>query len=663
MDVAAVPAHRTPWDRWWDEAVAPRLMIVRYLPAAGSGLVAILTVVNLLLGLSPVAFVVATSVVVGRVPDALAGGVGSPAWEGLVTAFLAAAGLFVVQQALVPVQTSLGELVKRRVDGHIHDRIMRAALRSTGIGPMEDQAALDALKEASRRLDGDGETPGMACAGMLALVARYTRLVGFVILVGVVASWSPAVALFAATMVFRHGNRGGLRRYAQAYHRVIGEYRHATYLRELGLGARAAKELRIFGLTSWLADRYAARYRAWLAPVWRLRRRIYLLPYLGYTALGLAVACLAFTILARGAAQGEISLTGLALGSQATVGALLLGAYYPEADDATQLGMLAAVGLTRFERRLAAWDTAVTPTDQVGPAGGGGRVAEPDPPPAAVAAPAAVTPPRVRFAGVSFRYPGSSRDVLKDLELELAPGRCTALVGVNGAGKTTIVKLLTRLYEPTSGAILFGGVDVREFPVEAWRRQISVILQDFVRYELSVADNVAFGAPHVPRDEARILRALERAGLGDVVATLPRGLDTPLSRAYAGGVDLSGGQWQRVAIARSLYALDAGARVLVLDEPTSALDVRAETEFFDRFVELTAGVTSLLISHRFSSVRRADTIVVVDGGRVIERGSHDELMAADGRYAELFRLQAEWFARGLDAEGEVVDPRTDVAER
>ncbi len=634
------------WSRWWDEAVTPRLLILRYLPAAGGGLIAALVTVNLLLGLLPVAFVVATSVVVGRVPGAFAAGVGAPEWEALAAALLAAAVLFVVQHALLPLQTALGELAKRRVDGHVHDRIMASALYSTGIGPMEDHSALDALKEASRRLDGNWETPGMACSGMVALVARYTRLLGFVVIVGVVTSWLPALALVAATMVFRYGNRGGLRKYSQAWSRVVGEYRHASYLRDLGLHARAAKELRVFGLTSWLADRYAARYRSWLAPVWSLRRRIYLLPYVGYTALGLAVACVAFVILARSAVEGDITLTDLALGLQSTVAALLLGAYYPEADDATQLGMLAATGLARFEHRVKQLDVAATSRRRVGARG-------------ETADPAAVDPARVQFSRVSFRYPGSSRDVLNGLELELAPGRCTALVGINGAGKTTVVKLLTRLYEPTSGAIRFGGRDIREFPVEAWRRHISVILQDFVRYELSLADNVAFGAPHVPRNQGRIRQALERAGLGDLIDRLPRGLDTPLSRAYVDGVDLSGGQWQRVAIARSLYALDAGARVLVLDEPTAALDVRAEAAFFDRFVELTEGVTSLLISHRFSSVRRADTIVVIDGGRVIEQGSHEELLAAEGRYAELFHLQAERFARGWDAEGEAIHPSTD----
>ena len=261
----------------------------------------------------------------------------------------------------------------------------------------------------------------------------------------------------------------------------------------------------------------------------------------------------------------------------------------------------------------------------------------------------------IRFEDVRFAYPGSSRPVLDGLDLELPAGLCTAIVGVNGAGKTTLVKLLTRLHEPTSGRLTVDGTDLADLDVAAWRRQVSVVFQDFVRYELSAADNIAVGAVHARRDAAVLRGAAEKAGIAEAVDALPGGFDTTLSRAYEGGADLSGGQWQRIAIARSLYALEAGARLLVLDEPTSALDVRAEAEFFDHFVELTRGVTSVLISHRFSSVRRADRIVVIDAGRVVEQGTHDELVAADGHYARLFRLQAERFAAWLDADGNEVE--------
>ena len=211
--------------------------------------------------------------------------------------------------------------------------------------------------------------------------------------------------------------------------------------------------------------------------------------------------------------------------------------------------------------------------------------------------------------------------MLSELELSIPAGKSTAIVGLNGAGKTTLVKLLGRLYEPDSGRIATDGIDIRHFPIEDWHRQIGIIFQDFNRYELSAADNIGFGSiPHLGDREA-IRKAARDAGILEAIERLPKGFDTPLSRQYEGGADLSGGQWQRIAIARALFALEGGASILVLDEPTAALDVRAEAAFFDNFVELTHGVTTILISHRFSSVRHADGIVVLQGGRVVEKGN------------------------------------------
>jgi ATP-binding cassette subfamily B protein len=205
------------------------------------------------------------------------------------------------------------------------------------------------------------------------------------------------------------------------------------------------------------------------------------------------------------------------------------------------------------------------------------------------------------------------------------------------------VKLLARLYEPQSGRISVDGIDVRSFPARAWRRRLGAIFQDFVHYDLSLADNVGFGAPELLNEPERITSVLARAGGDELLNRLPEGLDTVLSRSYEGGSELSGGQWQRVAIARALMAVEAGAGVLVLDEPTANLDVRAEAAFFDQFLELTQGLTTVLISHRFSTVRRADRIVVLAEGAVVEEGSHEELLELGGRYAELFRLQAARF--------------------
>ena len=617
---------------WFAEAVRPRLVMLRQVPRAGRGLLATLLLLNLLLGLLPVAFVLASGVVVGRVPQAVAGGVGSSGWEALVRAFLLAAAAFLAQQLLAPVQAALGELVKRRVDGWANDRILGSALAGTGIGPLEDQPALNALAEVSRWLEAGRQGPGAAAAGMLAMVARYTRLAGLLVIVAVVLSWPAALALLVTVLVFRYGQQGSHRRYGRIWARIMPTIRRSQYLRGLAIGAPAAKELRIFGLAGWFGDRYQQAYLEWMQQIWRERRRIYLYPYLWYTAFGLLVTAAVLLVLARRAAAGEIPLTELVLGLQAVTAVLLLGDHYPEADLQVAGGSRAMLGIRRFEELAAAGQ----PT-----------------PGATAAGPVEVRAmPRqeVRFAKVSFHYPGSDRAVLDGLELRLPAGLCTAVVGVNGAGKTTLVKLLTRLHEPTAGAVLVDGVDVRELEVEAWRRQVSVIFQDFVRYELPALDNVALGAVEAPADRALVAKAAAAAGILDTLEALPLGLDSPLSRSYPGGAELSGGQWQRVAIARSLYALQAGASVLVLDEPTAALDVRAEVEFFDHFVELTRGVTSLLISHRFSSVRRADRIVVIDGGRVVEEGDHDSLLAADGHYARLFRLQALRFEEGLDAE-------------
>lgn len=636
------------WRGWLETAVRPRLLVFGLLPLAGRGLVAAVLAVDVALGLLPVAFLVATSVVVGQVPAAVAGGIGSVAWDRLVGVFLLATAAFVAQQVLAPVQAALNVRMKRVVDEHTLDSVLATTLSSVSIAPMEDPAALDELQDVLRPYQRDFATPGEACGGSLALVARYLRLLALGAVVGVLLHGWAGAAVVGATLVFRYGQRGGLRKYSQVWRELLPAIRRSTYLQETAVGPGSAKEARIFGLSDWLADRYVATYEAMHRRVAQRRREVFLRPYLGFTAIGLALAALVLVAAARAGAAGDLTLTELALVLQAAMAALLLGEYYVESDVPTQYGMLSVAAKSRLEDRVAAAAEAAAARAATSP--GGAPTTATD-----RRAPSSLPPgaPRrfVRFDGVRFGYPGSRVPVLDGLDLELPAGRSTAVVGVNGAGKTTLVKLLTRLHEPTAGRITVDGVDVADLDPHEWRRRIGVIFQDFVRFEFSAADNIAVGAPHLV-DPDGVRRAAEQAGVLDVVESLPRGLDSPLARAYDGGADLSGGQWQRIAIARALYAVHAGARVLVLDEPTSALDVRAEVEFFDRFVELTRGVTSLLISHRFSSVRRADRIVVVDGGRVVEQGTHDGLMAAGGHYARLFRLQAERFAAGLDAEDE-----------
>jgi ATP-binding cassette, subfamily B, bacterial len=241
------------------------------------------------------------------------------------------------------------------------------------------------------------------------------------------------------------------------------------------------------------------------------------------------------------------------------------------------------------------------------------------------------------FRNVSFAYPGTERTVLKNFSLTLSPGERIALIGENGQGKTTVVKLITRLYDPTEGQILLDGVDLREYSLEDLHRHIGVIFQDFMRFEMTARENIAVGRVDQPHQQADIESAAHKSLANTVVDKLAGGYDQMLGRRFEGGVELSGGEWQRIALARA-YLRDA--QLLILDEPTAALDARSELEVFERFAELTEGKMALLISHRFSTVRMADRIVVLEGGRLIEEGNHEQLMARAGVYAGMFEMQA-----------------------
>ena len=252
--------------------------------------------------------------------------------------------------------------------------------------------------------------------------------------------------------------------------------------------------------------------------------------------------------------------------------------------------------------------------------------------------------PEIRFRDVTFTYPTGSRPVLDGFDLTIPSGASLAIVGQNGAGKTTLAKLLCRLYDPDSGSIEVDGVDLRDLDLDQWRRHVAAVFQDFVRYELPLRVNVA----PLGGDDRIVEAALEQAGALGLAD-----LDAPMAKGYPGGVDLSGGQWQRVALARALAEVGAGADVVLLDEPTAMLDVRGEAEIFRRVLGATAEATTILVSHRFSTVRQADLICVVEHGRAIELGSHDELVRLGGRYHTMYDLQASRFVE-VDEHGEEV---------
>ncbi|MYC78512.1 ABC transporter ATP-binding protein [Candidatus Poribacteria bacterium] len=245
------------------------------------------------------------------------------------------------------------------------------------------------------------------------------------------------------------------------------------------------------------------------------------------------------------------------------------------------------------------------------------------------------------FEDVSFTYPGTEESVLKNVSFTIAPGECIAIVGRNGVGKTTLVKLLTRLYDPSSGNIRLDGIDLKAYHLENLYSQFSVVFQDFLQYHFSVQENIGFGQVDAGNDMERIRTAAEKAGSLARIEKLPKGFDTVLGRTLEEGVDLSGGEWQKIALARAFMR---DAQILVLDEPTAALDAVAEEEIFQRFNELTTGKTSVIISHRFSTVKMADRILVLEDGRLVEQGTHDELMKRNGIYAEMYTLQAQRYS-------------------
>jgi len=403
---------------------------------------------------------------------------------------------------------------------------------------------------------------------------------------------------------------------------VRSAQRVADYSYRIAVDSPAAKELRLFGLSAWIIERFRGQ-----------RQRLY---DLRWKATRLRERPLIWSILLVLAANIAIFWS---MGANALAGALPLAKLVTFASAAVATSMIAFGGLSWALDGASAPAAAVLRLESVMDHEGALRSRGSES--------AAGKPSReIRFRNVTFAYPSAPEGtppVLAGFDLTIPAGSSLAIVGQNGAGKTTIAKLLCRLYDPQEGAIEVDGADLRSLDLDGWRSRTTAVFQDFIRFELPLRDNVApAGAP-----DGEV-----RAALADAGAARLAHLDTVLSKAYPDGTDLSGGQWQRVALARALCAVRQGAGLVLLDEPTAQLDVRGEAEIFDRILAATRHTTTILISHRFSTVRHADRICVLEHGRVIELGTHDELMAAGGRYRTMFDLQASRF--GEEEEGEVV---------
>ena len=578
-----------------------------------------LAVLGSLLGL---AVTLLTGRVVGAVPGVVDGGpaampVGRFSW--LLGALLV---VFVVDSLKPAAQQVASMVMDAGLVRAIGTGITEPLLRPRRIDHLEDADVLDVQERAKGKggfhlAQGLGQLPW--------LLASRVTLVGSSVIVGAMFAWWVAAMLLAMTLLSEWYYGRLIEREIDTWWGNTEEQRRASYAFDLGM-RDAPKELRVFGLHNWIVQRYVREWTEGYRPVWdRRRRNTKWTMVLG--AVQLTVNGIAILAVGRAALHGSLPLTQVAT----TLPAILA------------IGQSAnGFGVVQVRRGLSAYramrdlpEVIATRHPELEVAGGH-RIA--------------TMPAReIRFEKVSFHYPGSDKAVLRDLDLTIHAHEALALVGINGAGKSTLVKLLGGAYKPTSGRILVDGVDLAELDLAAWQRRVAAIVQDFVRFPLSVTDNVVFGAVEREGDELTLARVARESGIDDVVRGLPKGWDTVLDKTFDGGVDLSGGEWQRVALARALFAVHAGAGVLVLDEPAAALDVRAEAELVERYLELTSGVASLIISHRFSVVRNADRICVLSDGRIVEDGTHEELLAVDGEYAGMFKLQAERYVTGPEA--------------
>ena len=567
-------------------------------------------------GGAPALAVAATGRFLSQLPEAIRLGSASAAGRDVRSALLLIAGAVFFSQLVGPIQQAVLFGVQGKFESYLSRRLMAATVALPGLAYFEDPEFRDELAVAH----WIGYGPVHTLQFLTQVFQQLSQLIAMAAVAATFAGWVPLLVLASAlpggVASWRFESITGLARWRRSE-----DTRRADYYRNLAVTREPGKELRIFSLPEWARARQS---RFWLAGV----QEMLALRHRGLTAVlwlhALAVVGLAVTYMAmlRSTIDGSTSVGRFTAASIATVGlSTAVVAMFREASRARRSSFylpsaIRVLGLARADPRL---DVAGTrPARQAARTG-------------------------IRFEGVSFVYPGTDRRVLDRLDLDIEAGSSVALVGENGAGKTTLIKLLCRFYDPTEGRITVDGIDIRELDLADYRTRLAVIFQDFVHYELPARDNVGFGALESAGDESLLREAASRVGILEQLEALPAGWDTPLAREF-GGVDLSGGEWQRVALARAMMAqIGRDADLLVLDEPTASLDVRVENELYGHFAELSRGRTTLLVSHRFSTVRMAGRIVLLAGGRVVEDGSHAELTAAGGRYAALYEVQASHY--------------------
>ena len=591
-------------------------------PAMATGWWSLLT----LRGLLPAGFSIATGVLVSAIQH----------HQDLAVGLAVVGVLFILLQVLGPLHTALSANLGDRTAAWLYDELTGACVAVPGIGHLEDPelaADLQVARDFDRGMTGPPLSLSLdfIATGLVDLLAGFAQAI---VLFGF-SFWAPP--LLAGAWVATHWllRESGVWKDRNT-DEVRQAQRDAEYAYRLAVDPPAAKEVRIFGLPDWVLDRFVTsrrRLHRLQYEATRMRERSVLISLV----IVLAANGLVLWMLAAAALSHRLGLGPLVVYAQAAVGTSMIafGGLNWALDGS-------AAPVAAVARLKAAMGRAGTVAPGSLPADG-------------------MPAQQIVFKGVSFAYPAApSRPVLRGLDLEIPAGSSLAIVGQNGAGKTTLAKLLCRLYDPQSGSIEVDGVDLKDLDLASWRRRVAAVFQDFVRFELSLRENViprdAVGNPGAtgadprpdPIEVDRVLAAaLDEAGAGGLA-----GFDTVLAKGYTGGTELSGGQWQRIALARAMAAVRLGAGLVLLDEPTAQLDVRGEAEIFERVLAATRSCTTILVSHRFSTVRHVDRIAVVEDGAIAELGSHDELMALRGRYWTMFSLQAQRFETGTPEEGE-----------
>lgn len=604
--------------------LSDRVWLLRVLRDTGGPVAGTLAVVLVVEGVAPAASTAALAMLVGR----LDGVRGAALLDSALPPLLLYGLSLLMGHAATAAGAPLSAVAANRIDGAHRTRVSQLAASTRLIDRVERSRAQVLLRQAVvDRSRGYNCTPSDGALTQLRWIAVVIGATAICLVLAAYTWWLVFFALLPALVNRAVRNRQSRELVARWKDAARGEL-HADVWRRAAVSPSEGKDVRIFGFGPWMVQRMQERIRAANAPLWTgiagMLRRLWQ-PFLVVVA-GLVPT---YVIVSVSAAEGETTTTlAVAVLSGGWALSQLLRPDFDQYRLNAALGTLEALDQLRG---LLAEERSTEPTVDPGPPAG---------------------PPRVRFEQVSFRYPDSERLVLDALDLEVVPGELLAVVGLNGAGKSTLIKLLAGLYTPSSGRITVDDTDLAGLNPAHWRSRIAVVFQDFVRYHLSAAENVALGYCWEPLERRLLQDAGREAGFEEVLGRLPNGWDTPLARTRAGGVDLSGGQWQQLVLARALYAVRRGARLLVLDEPTAHLDVRTEFDVFDRLASHREETSVVLISHRLSTVRQADRIVLLEEGRAAESGTHDELIARGGRYAELFATQAERFRQGYDDRAE-----------